>query len=214
MIMYGIVLPRPDFPGGVPIVKGGDVSPERLNLERLNRIDLEIEARYARSRLAGGDIVYAIRGSIGAAAAWRSRATIRRINIFSLKRAVLPVPPYPDQVAIREHLDAQTRTLDKLHDYVSEAVGRLREYRSALITAAMDIEDDAVLPSRHAEALVAFETLGVRRPLIGHQHDDLARDLPVLLGRQRVEKAHRRLRQAKRQHGLRRKLRTASVNSQ
>ncbi len=28
-IMYGIVLPGPDYPGGVPIVKGGDVAPDR-----------------------------------------------------------------------------------------------------------------------------------------------------------------------------------------
>ncbi|MDB4278564.1 restriction endonuclease subunit S [Deltaproteobacteria bacterium] len=66
-IMYGIVLPGPHFDGGVPIVKGGDVSPERLHLDRLNRTTPEIEARYVRSRLRGGDIVYAIRGSIGEA---------------------------------------------------------------------------------------------------------------------------------------------------
>jgi type I restriction enzyme, S subunit len=65
-IMYGIVLPGPNFRGGVPIVKGGDVAPGRLMLERLSRTDPAIEAGYARSRLRGGDLVYAIRGSIGA----------------------------------------------------------------------------------------------------------------------------------------------------
>jgi type I restriction enzyme S subunit len=63
--MYGIVLPGPNVPDGVPIVKGGDVSPERLRLDRLNRTTLEIESGYVRSRLRGGDLVYAIRGSIG-----------------------------------------------------------------------------------------------------------------------------------------------------
>lgn len=65
-IMYGIVLPGPHFEGGVPIVKGGDVSPERLRRELLRCTDPEIEARYERSRLREGDLVYAIRGSIGA----------------------------------------------------------------------------------------------------------------------------------------------------
>jgi type I restriction enzyme S subunit len=65
-IMYGIVLPGPHFDGGVPIVKGGDVAPGRLRLAALNRTDPEIEMRYERSRLRGGDLVYAIRGSIGA----------------------------------------------------------------------------------------------------------------------------------------------------
>jgi len=179
-IMYGIVLPGPDFPGGVPIVKGGDVSPERLVLERLNRTDPGIEARYVRSRLAGGDVVYAIRGSIGAAAvvpdaleganltqdtarvaprtgvdvgwlvyalqsspvfaqleAGAVGATIRGINIFSLKRASLPVPPREEQVVIRQHLDVQMHRLDELVASVREVTERLREYRSALITAAV-----------------------------------------------------------------------------
>jgi type I restriction enzyme S subunit len=64
-IMYGIVLPGPNVADGVPIVKGGDVSPGRLRLDRLNRTTYEIESGYVRSRLRGGDLVYAIRGSIG-----------------------------------------------------------------------------------------------------------------------------------------------------
>jgi type I restriction enzyme S subunit len=64
-IMYGIVLPGPNVDDGVPIVRGGDVSPERLRRDRLNRTTYEIEAGYVRSRLRGGDLVYAIRGSIG-----------------------------------------------------------------------------------------------------------------------------------------------------
>lgn len=64
-IMYGIVLPGLNVEDGVPIVKGGDVSPQRLKLESLNRTTPEIEAGYVRSRLKGGDLVYAIRGSIG-----------------------------------------------------------------------------------------------------------------------------------------------------
>lgn len=67
-IMYGIVLPGPNVEEGVPIVKGGDVSPQRLSLETLNKTTFEIESEYKRSRLSPGDIVYAIRGSIGAAA--------------------------------------------------------------------------------------------------------------------------------------------------
>ncbi|MCX6569285.1 MAG: restriction endonuclease subunit S [Candidatus Aminicenantes bacterium] len=67
-IMYGIVLPGPNVDAGVPIVKGGDVSLERLRIDKLNRTTFEIESGYVRSRLRGGDLVYAIRGSIGEAA--------------------------------------------------------------------------------------------------------------------------------------------------
>ncbi|MEU5513543.1 restriction endonuclease subunit S [Streptomyces griseoaurantiacus] len=64
-IMYGIVLPGPSVTNGVPIVKGGDVAANRLTVEALSRTSPEIESRYARSRLVGGDLVIAIRGSVG-----------------------------------------------------------------------------------------------------------------------------------------------------
>jgi type I restriction enzyme S subunit len=66
-IMYGIVLPGPHVDDGIPIVKGGNCEPGRLKLELMSRTAREIEAGYERSRLRDGDIVYAIRGSLGAA---------------------------------------------------------------------------------------------------------------------------------------------------
>jgi len=65
-VMYGIVLPGPDVgPGGVAIVKGGDVAQGRLSWDLLCKTTPEIEAPYARARLRGGDLVFAIRGGIG-----------------------------------------------------------------------------------------------------------------------------------------------------
>jgi type I restriction enzyme S subunit len=64
-IMYGIVLPGPDVEDGIPILKGGNVRPSRMNLQSMARTTPEIEAPYARARLKRGDLVYSIRGSIG-----------------------------------------------------------------------------------------------------------------------------------------------------
>lgn len=64
-IMYGIVLPGPDVGEGVPILKGGNVRPSRMNLQSMARTTPSIEAPYARARLREGDLVYSIRGSIG-----------------------------------------------------------------------------------------------------------------------------------------------------
>jgi type I restriction enzyme S subunit len=64
-IMYGIVLPGPNVPAGVSIVKGGDVAERRLDPALLNKTTVEIEAPYARARLRGDDLVFAIRGGIG-----------------------------------------------------------------------------------------------------------------------------------------------------
>jgi type I restriction enzyme, S subunit len=187
--MYGIVLPGPSVEDGVPIVKGGDVSGERLRLEHLNRTTFEIESRYVRSRLKGGDLVYAIRGSIGEVEmvpdeleranltqdaarvaytseycgkwllfALRSRqvfaqleagalgATIRGINIRDLKRALIPVPPKDEQVEIANALTLRSARIEGLIRKVVEGLERAKEFRSALISAAVtgkiDVRDN------------------------------------------------------------------------
>ncbi|WP_373500836.1 restriction endonuclease subunit S [Desulfococcus sp.] len=66
-VMYGIVLPGPHVDDGVWIVKGGSCEPGRLQPDRLSKTTREIESRYVRSRLVGNDIVFAIRGGVGAA---------------------------------------------------------------------------------------------------------------------------------------------------
>lgn len=67
-IMYGIVLPGHNVSDGIPLVKGGDVSNDRLRVEELNRVAPEIEASYARARLRAGDVVLTIRGRYADAA--------------------------------------------------------------------------------------------------------------------------------------------------
>ena len=189
-IMYGIVLPGPHIEDGVPIVKGGDVSPERLRLNLLSRTAAEIECRYERSRLHTGDLVYAIRGSIGDVAMIPGEleganltqdaarvgygkdtsglwllyllksyavfsqlevgalgATIRGINIRDLKRTRIPVPPLSEQQDIADYVESETAKLDALVAKVQEAVGRLKELRTALISAAVigriDVREEA-----------------------------------------------------------------------
>jgi len=66
-VMYGIVLPGPNVDDGVMIVKGGNCEPGRLRSECLSKTTYEIESRFVRSRLLGNDIVFAIRGGVGAA---------------------------------------------------------------------------------------------------------------------------------------------------
>jgi len=179
-IMYGIVLPGPDYAGGVPIVKSGDCTPEKLSPERLSRTDPEIEAGYVRSRLRPGDIVFAIRGSVGATAivpteldganltqdaariapadgvlnrwllyalqaqpVWAQLetgilgATVKGINIRDLKRPVLPVPTRKEQRQVAEFLDRATDRLTREVQHAEKSIDLLREYRQALISAAV-----------------------------------------------------------------------------
>jgi type I restriction enzyme S subunit len=179
-IMYGIVLPGPSVEDGIPIVKGGDVNSDRLRLERLSRTSREIESGHVRSRLRGGDLVFAIRGSIGEVAmvpeeleaanltqdaarvayipalhgpwllyalksssvfaqldAGALGATIRGINIRDLKRVSLPIPPRQEQEGIAAFLDTKTAQIDVLVAKVRNAIERLKELRTSLISAAV-----------------------------------------------------------------------------
>ncbi len=179
-IMYGIVLPGPNVDDGVPLVKSGNCTPSTLRIELLHRTTREIETGYARSRLAQGDIVYAIRGSVGMAAlvpeeiaganltqdaariapgpgvnprwllyvvqspaVWGQLeagvvgATVKGINIRDLKRPLVPVPPRPEQDQIAAYLDKELGRLGDLEAATVKSIEHLREYRQALITAAV-----------------------------------------------------------------------------
>lgn len=90
-IRYGIVLPGPHVEDGVPIIKGGDVRPDRLNLNSLSRITPEIDAAHSRSRLKAGDIVYSIRGSFGDV-----ELLPEELNGINLTQDAARISPLPD----------------------------------------------------------------------------------------------------------------------
>lgn len=64
-------------------------------------------------------------------------ATIRGINIRDLKRAIIPMPPRNEQESIAAFLDRETAKRDKLIDTIRHAIERLKEFRTALISAAV-----------------------------------------------------------------------------
>ncbi|MER6249041.1 hypothetical protein [Streptomyces griseorubiginosus] len=179
-IMYGIVLPGPDVTDGVPIVKGGDVAANRLSPNSLNRTTREIESGYARSRLKGGDVVIAIRGSVGEVAVvpaeltganltqdaarisidrsvhaeWLrlvlesplvnhqiqqrvTGATIKGINIWDLKRVLVPTPNVETQAVLATTAGRAIQTHEDLRSRVAQHDRLLAERRQALITAAV-----------------------------------------------------------------------------
>jgi type I restriction enzyme S subunit len=64
-IVYGIVQAGPEVIDGVPYIKTGDLS--HLTVDRLSKTTPEIDAQYSRARVHPGDIVVAMRASIGQA---------------------------------------------------------------------------------------------------------------------------------------------------
>jgi len=72
--------------------------------------------------------------------------TIAHLTGEKLRRYRFPRPPLPEQTAIADFLDRETANIDKLVARVETAIERLREYRTALITAAVtgkiDLKDN------------------------------------------------------------------------
>jgi type I restriction enzyme S subunit len=59
------------------------------------------------------------------------------LAVDRVKQLHVPVPPLAEQRAVADHLDRQTARLDALAGRVRRAMDLLREYRAALITAAV-----------------------------------------------------------------------------
>ena len=58
------------------------------------------------------------------------------LNTDIIKALAVPFPPIEEQTRIAEHLRGATAKLDKMTAKVAQAIDRLTEYRTALITAA------------------------------------------------------------------------------
>lgn len=66
-VSYGIVQCGPEYPSGVPYIRTSEMVKEELGpLETFSRTAPEIAAKYSRSTVCEGDLVFANRASIGA----------------------------------------------------------------------------------------------------------------------------------------------------
>lgn len=63
--------------------------------------------------------------------------TIDVIYSNSLKELFLILPPRDEQAAIADYLDKETAKIDRLCETINQTIGRLKEYRTALITQAV-----------------------------------------------------------------------------
>ena len=89
-IPYGIVQTGKHVEGGVATVRCGDVKRFSIDTAALKRVDPEIHAKYARTVLEGGEVLVAIRGTVGATAV--AGPDMAGMNI---SREVAMIPPLP-----------------------------------------------------------------------------------------------------------------------
>jgi type I restriction enzyme S subunit len=64
-ITYGIVQAGPNIENGIPYIRTGDMSGDYLSIDNLLRTTPKIAERFERSRVLKGEIVFALRATIG-----------------------------------------------------------------------------------------------------------------------------------------------------
>jgi type I restriction enzyme S subunit len=64
-ITYGIVQAGPHIDGGVPYIRTGDMADEGIDVNKLLRTSRRIANSYKRSEVRTGDIVFALRATVG-----------------------------------------------------------------------------------------------------------------------------------------------------
>ena len=92
-IPYGIVQTGQEYSGGIPTVRCGDIKDFSIAISALKRVDPAIVAQYARTTLLGGEVLIAIRGSVGQVSVAPSEMC--GMNI-SREVAMIPVLPTMD----------------------------------------------------------------------------------------------------------------------
>jgi len=89
-ISYGVVQPGVAVTDGVPIIRVNNFDGTRINLSDVMRISPEIETKYSRTRLAGGEVLLTLVGSVG-----QVTVVPKSMNGFNVARAVAVIHPLP-----------------------------------------------------------------------------------------------------------------------
>ena len=63
--------------------------------------------------------------------------TVPSLSVQKYKNQKICMPSLEEQIAIADYLDQETAKIDRLCDTVNQTIGRLKEYRTALITQAV-----------------------------------------------------------------------------
>lgn len=130
-ISYGIVQPGPPIGQGVPIVRVTDVRDGRIATAHPLRVSPSIEAKYARTRLKGGELLLTLVGTIGEAA-----VVPGSLAGWNTARAVAVIPVRRDVGSYWVKLALQSKDVQQIID------SRL----NTTVQATLNLRDVAQLP--------------------------------------------------------------------
>ena len=84
---YGVLVPGPDVPDGVQLVRVGDIRNGQVHLGEIKRISKEIADQFQRTYLQGGELLLSLVGSIG-----RTAVVPNSLAGANVARAVAVIP--------------------------------------------------------------------------------------------------------------------------
>ena len=93
-IAYGVLIPGPDIPDGVPMIRIGDMRNGSVDPTSLKRISPAIDAKFPRTRLQGGEVMLSVVGTIGRTAvvpgSLAGANVARAVSILPLRKGISP----------------------------------------------------------------------------------------------------------------------------
>lgn len=89
-IIYGILQPGPNIDAGVLYVRPTEIVDDEIRINRLRRTSLEIAAKYDRAKLAEGDVLLSIVGTVGKVAIVPAQLDGANITQSSVRLRVCP----------------------------------------------------------------------------------------------------------------------------
>ncbi|WP_223508783.1 MULTISPECIES: restriction endonuclease subunit S [unclassified Pseudomonas] len=161
-VTYGVVQPGTHVEHGVPIVRVNNFKEGRVELSDLMRIDPEIEKKYGRTRLQGGEVLLTVVGSVGQVA-----VVSEALKGFNVARAVAVIHPQqqvdPNWLALclrsplSQHLlgsraNTTVQTTINLKDLRALPVPMAPEYERGKIIELIGSLDDRITLLRETNA--------------------------------------------------------------
>lgn len=175
---YGVLQPGPDVPGGVPLVRVGDLAQRRVKGDGLKRIDPQIAASYARTELHGGELLVSLVGTIGrcgvAPPTLLGANVARAVGMFPLADQV-----HPEFVAAALSApSAQRRLVGAANEVARKTLNLndLRRFPVAVPPLAQQQEITARVTELEQLARAALQQSNAARDDLGELRQSIARD--------------------------------------
>ncbi|MCK9201296.1 MAG: restriction endonuclease subunit S [Gallionella sp.] len=110
-LSYGIVQPGQHDEEGIPIVRVNNVNSGQLRLDDVMRVSPEIEAKYKRTRLEGGEVLLTLVGSTG-----QSVVVPNKLAGWNIARAIAVIRPRPEIGANWINICLQSKAVQQFLD--------------------------------------------------------------------------------------------------